>query len=173
MSNKKPLHLATVHKNRWLMWAIAFVVIVCVGLVGYIKVSSESFGYEEVVPSATNNWRLYTNPIHKFSLNLPPQWAVGDNNNSLVTFASSADADEKISINVKDVKSEKSVRAAVNIIGEERISINGREALKITNQISKTKIETVVLLKHESNLYVIEGSGKQFLKVLSTFKINS
>ena len=164
---KFKLHKIRVHHNRWLIWAVAYSIMVAIALVGYIKVSNVKL--ESLV--ADNNfsaWRPYTNKTLGFTLRYPTNWAVEVDKNSVV-FSPTNNTDDGVTIVVASTSSEKSLRKTLKIKSETKITVDGSAAAKIMNDIGGGHVEEVVLVTHAGKLYIIRGTTNLVESALQTF----
>jgi hypothetical protein len=168
MSNKNwHRHLKRkIHKNRWLIWAVAYMLIVALGLVGYIAVSEIDFEREVVPYQNSETWRSYRDGRLAFSLRFPQDWGIEAQQNSVIF--DGPNWGEEISVSVGKISDETLLRQSLKIIKEEKIKIDGVSAVKLTNSLGQGADESVVLAKHNNKLYIIRGSNS-FNRIFSTF----
>jgi hypothetical protein len=163
------LHKIKVHHNRWLAWSIAYVIIVAIALIGYIKVSDINF---QSFMSADNSFspaRMFTSKKLGFSIKYPNEWAIEENTDSSVNFAPNDSEDEGVTVSVSALSAEKALRKTLKIKNETTIMVGGSPAQQISNDLGSNHIETVVLAKHSNHLYVIRGTNSLVSKLLLTF----
>ncbi len=160
------LHKIKVHHNRWLIWAIAYVLFVAIAMVGYIKISDESvtsYQADQVFAS----WRTYQNSSLGFSVHYPATWAIESTDPATVTIGPQSSTG--IEISLYKTTAEKTIRKPLDIVAERPITIDGVAGKQITNDLGNNNFETVVLVKNQGHIYVIRGSESDVNKILLTF----
>ncbi len=164
------LHKVKVHHNRWLAWAIAYLLFVAVALVGYIKVSDVNFDTEQIeAESKFNPWHTYSNQALGFSLRYPGDWSIEAESDSSLNFVPDDLSKQGVNVSVYSTSAEKSVRKALTIASEKEVKVDGTTGVEITNQLENNTSESVVLATHNKKLYVIRGSRSAVLQFLQTF----
>ncbi|HEV8601255.1 MAG TPA: hypothetical protein VGQ87_01505 [Patescibacteria group bacterium] len=157
-----------IYKNRYLVWAIAIALITCLGLLGYIKVSEIDFERQVVYVKNETVWQTYRSTHQGFSMRFPPLWTLEAGDNTIIL--NGLTLDEEVIVGVNTLAAEKPIRNSLQIIKEQKITVGGTEAVKISNKPSENATETVVLAKNLGRLYVIRGMSSSFDKIVSTFK---
>lgn len=172
MAKIKPYHLhrIKIHPNRWLIWAIAYAIIVAIGMVGYIKVTDVNFDSQVAAENQFQPWRSYTNQALGFSLRYPGDWSIESTSKNAVNFIPAASPSEGVSISTSSPTVEKSLRKALNIIAEKSVMVDGAKGSEITNDLGNGALETVILAKHNNKLYVLSGEQKFVRQFLLTFR---
>jgi len=165
---KSKFHQIIVHHNRWLIWAVAYTLMVTIALVGYIKVSDIQMESDLTAENTFTPAHSYTNQFLGFSLRYPSNWAIEADNNS-VTFAPTSSADLGVSVTVTAVADEKALRKSLTISTEKTISVDNVTGIEITNNLSEGHLEAVVLVRHNNKLYVIRGTENFVDQLLLTF----
>lgn len=161
------LHKIKIHHNRWLIWAIIYVVFVAVAMVGYIAVSDEAVT-EYQAEQVFNSWRTYDNSNLGFSLHYPTAWAIESTDAASVTIA----PQNASGIEVISYKStaEKVIRKSLTIVAEQPVIVDGIDGIQLINDLGDNNFEAVVLVKNQGHIYVIRGAEPDVSKVLLTFK---
>ena len=165
----RKLYKIKVHKNRWLIWAIAYVVIVTLALFGYVKVSDLNFD-TQMTGNTYQPLHSYNDARLGFGVRYPADWSIGVDSNSSVTFFPSEINLDGVTISVVDPVSEKFIRQDLKIRKESSTFVDGSIGRKIINDIGDNHAETVVLALKDHKLYVIRGSDNLVSKVLLTFR---
>jgi hypothetical protein len=162
------LHKIKVHPNRWLIWAIAYVLFVTIAMVGYIKITDEAV----VTPQPEQvfiSWHTYSNPTLGFALRYPANWSVESSQVGSVSFGPADSSKSGIEVDVYKPNAEKIARNSLKIVDQTPITVDGVAAVEITNNLGKNQTETVVLVNNKVHVYLIRGSKADVEKVLLTF----
>jgi hypothetical protein len=168
------IHKIKVHHNRWLAWAIAYLLFVAVALVGYIKVSDVNFETDQIqAESAFYPWRGYTNHALGFSLRYPSDWSIEAESDASLSFVPTDLSKSGVNVAVFNTTEEKSLRKGLSIDSEKKITVDGVVGAEITNEPAQGSAETVVLVTNEKKLYVIRGERSAVMSFLQTFKFAS
>lgn len=173
MAKKHPiyrLHRIKVHHNRWLIWAIAYSVIVAIAIIGYISVSEVNFESQIIAENNFHSWHTYKNFPLGFSVRYPADWAIEADDNTTVDFVPNSNSDQGVTIAVTAPASEKAIRKSLKILREASIMLDGQPAQKITNDLGRGHSETVILAAHMSKLYVLRGSDSLVRQLQLTFR---
>ncbi|HTL39725.1 MAG TPA: hypothetical protein VL306_02850 [Methylomirabilota bacterium] len=161
MANKKyklsNLHKIKVHKNRWLIWAIAYVVMVTIAVVGYLKVSDINFETQFGQNAAGVSWRSYSDTRLGFSVRYPKNWGIESSSQSSVSFMPADSKQEGVLISEYPLSAEPAVRKSLKITSEKPITVDQVQGSIITNNLGQGVSETVVMLKKNNLLYTIAG----------------
>jgi hypothetical protein len=164
------LHKIKVHHNRWLAWAIAYLLFVAVALVGYIKVSDVNFDTEQIqAESAFTPWHTYTSQALGFSLRYPGDWSIEAESDSSLNFVPADLAKNGVNVSVYSTSAEKSLRKELNINSEKKVMVDGIAGVEITNQLENNASESIVLATNNKKLYAIRGSRSAVMQFLQTF----
>lgn len=158
------LHKIKIHDNRWLIWAIAYLLFVAIALIGYLKIATLDFDSTENTFSPTHS---YKDERLGFSLRYPATWSI-EASNSSVAFLPSEISDEGVSITVTTPNTESSIRRALKNSTETAVTVNNIPAKKLTNDLGNNHTETVVLISYNGKLYVLRGSNNHVEKLLQT-----
>jgi hypothetical protein len=164
------LHKIKVHHNRWLLWAIAYILFVAIAMIGYLKVANINIDTENA-ENRYNPSHSYNNSRLGFALTYPPTWSIEANSDTSVTFMPSDTSDDGVTISVSSTAAEKDIRKSLKITQETPVMVGNLPGVKITADLGKNLSEKVVLIPSFNKLYVIRGSGSQVEKVLTTFKV--
>ena len=173
MPKKNPLtrlHKIKIHKNRWLIWAIAYLVMVAIAMVGYLKVSDLNF--QTAFPPYDNlvSWRPYTDMRLGFSVRYPKDWGIEADSQSTISFLPANTNQEGVAISVYSLSAEANVRKSLNIVSEKIITVDKATGSIITNNLGKNLTESVALVKNNGKLFVISGPDNSVQKFLLTFR---
>lgn len=162
------LHKIKVHHNRWLIWAIAYVLFVTIALVGYIKITDEAVT-EIQAEQVFRSWgEVYQNQKLGFSLRYPVNWEATADEVSVVVAPESGDG---VEVSVYRPTAERTIRRPLEILDEQPLTLNGFDAVQITNDLGNGKVESVVLVKTSAHIYVIRGEKSNVNKILLTFNL--
>lgn len=163
----KKLHKVKIHHNRWLIWAIAYVLFVTIALVGYLQVSDLNFDAQN---AETNfqSWHNYTDARLGFTARYPASWSI-EADNSGITFVPSDIAQAGATVSVMPTAYEKVLRKSLKIISENKINLGSDVASKIVNDLGGGQMETLILDVHNYKLYVIRGGNSYVQQLLLTF----
>ena len=166
-TKSKKFHKIRVHHNRWLIWAIAYLVFVAIAMVGYVKISDISIDSESA--SLNSIWaHTFTDSKHGFVVKYPANWSIESNMDSM-TFLPSDSSDNGVTVSVLEPAAEKSIRKSLVITYETKTTVDSSTASKIVNDLGSGVGETVVLINHNQQLFVIRGSNNFVEKFLTTF----
>ena len=118
----------------------------------------------------------YLNTDRNFKTKYLDNWTLktevtGDGENEIfaITFSN---VDKLVSISVMSETMEGIVKNSINIDKETNIDINGEVAMRIDGGSSKDGADiSMVLLKKDSKLYVLQGVGQEFDDIVSYFEI--
>ena len=169
----RKFHKIKIHHNRWLIWAIAYVVLVSAALVYYVKISDLNIDADNTAQGWFQASRSYSDKRLGFSVKYPTSWSIEADSNTAINFVPDNPKDEGVTVTVVITSFEKSIRASLDIAKESTIYVDGVEAKKITNDLGKNVFETVVLATEKQNLYVIRGSNSFVDKFLANFRFIS
>ncbi len=164
------LHKIKVHHNRWLIWAIAYVLFVTLAIVGYLKVSDLNLDVES--QNTYQPTHSYKDNRLAFSLRYPADWSIESSSNTSITFLPNDSTDEGVVVSVLPASTETAIRKTLTIIDEDRIMVDNVTGSKIINDLGNGHKESVVFAKHNGNLYVIRGSQNYVNKLLLNFLFN-
>lgn len=170
MAKKHPiyrLHKIKIHHNRWFIWAIAYVIIVAIAMVGYIKVS-EIKEETQNAESVYQPWHNYNDAKLGFGVRIPADWSI-EADASAISFAPTNSSDLGVSISVISPTAEKSLRKSLKISQETEISLDDNPSQKIKNNLENGHSETIILAVHNKKLYVLRGTDSLVQKLLLTF----
>jgi hypothetical protein len=162
------LHKIKIHPNRWLFWAIAYILFVTIALVGYLKVSDLHLDAE--------NSGDYSASLHKFTskqmgftLRYPADWSI-EADNSSVNFLPSDFSDNGVSVSVLSPIAEKSLRSGLKILNEVSGTLDSTAAAKIRSDLGNGYTEKIVIATYNHKIYVIRGGENVVNKILLTFE---
>ena len=161
----RKFHKIVIHNNRWLVWAIAYLLFVAIAMVGYLKVASLDL---EISDNSYKPWHSYKDERLGFSLRYPAEWAIEASSSSIV-FLPSQTADEGVTVSVTPLSAESIIRRSLRIVKEEKITLVSHPGLRLSNDLGSGHYETVVIAPFNKNLYVIRGSEGNVEKLLQTF----
>jgi hypothetical protein len=163
------LHKIKIHRNRWLIWAVVYVVVVALATVGYIQVSNINFETQNLADSQFVPWHSYTNQDLNFSLRYPADWSIEASDKTTVNFVPSDSSDEGVSVSILKPAAETAIRKGLKNWSQDRITIDGNTAVKIRNSSDDGYSETIVMALRKSQLYVLRGTSSLVEKLLLTF----
>lgn len=161
------LHKIKVHHNRWLIWAISYVVIVAIAMVGYLKISD--LNLESESQSVYQAWHSYKDSKLGFGLRYPANWSMEADSATSINFLPSELIDSGVSVSVVAPNLENSIRRSLKIVKESPVTLDSITATKISNDLGDGHFETVILGTYKNQLYVIRGSENQVRKIIETF----
>lgn len=164
------LHKIKVHHNRWLIWAIAYVVIVTIAVLGYIKVTNVNFETDLLAETQYLSSNTYTNKVLGFSLRYPGAWSIEAENSETLRFQPTDGPKEGFTIQVTKPSAETAIRRSIDEISEERVVLDGNRAVKIIGDLGAGSSETIVMSIYKEKLYVLRGDNNEVNKLLVTFR---
>jgi hypothetical protein len=168
--NWKHIHKIRVHENRWLVWTLAIAVLVCASLVAYIQVSDINFLTQVTSEySSVANWSSFTHKAEGYSVKYPRTWGVEAETGGSISFISSNNPNEYFTVTPYPLGDERTLRTALFSTDEESVTVNGVSGLRLNE--SRNQLETIVMLKDSSKVYVLRGKGNSFDRILSTFRL--
>ncbi len=162
------LHKIKLHPNRWLIWSIAYALIIGIAMVGYMKVTDVNFETDQLPPPYFSSAKVYINEQQGFTLRYPAEWSLESQANS-VEFSPSSISDAGASISVLKQSEQRSLVAGLNVISSQPIMVDGQAGTKIIAEPRSNELETVVTVNYNNKLYVIRGSNAAVNKLLMTF----
>ena len=163
------LHKLKIHHNRWLIWAIVYVILVCIALVGFIKVSDINFDTQLTAENNFMPWHMYNDKAMGFSLKYPNNWSIEANSATSISFIPVNSEDLGVTVATSPLSAEKALRKSLKISSETSIRVDGVSANEISNDLQQGHNETVVLVNHNKMLYVIRGTKNLVDELLQTF----
>lgn len=163
------LHKIKIYPNRWLIWAIAYALIVAVAMVGYIKVSEINFETAQIAENQFQPWHSYINHSLGFSLRYPADWSIEATNSSAVTFIPSNSTDAGVTVAVAKPSAQKALQKSLKILSKTSTILDGQPATKILNDLGSNHSETVILTVVNKQLYVVRGTNSLVAKLMLTF----
>jgi hypothetical protein len=166
------LHKVKVHRNRWLIWALVYALIVTIVLVWYITLTNVNYEEEPAV-SQFQVWHTYSNKPLGFSLRYPSTWAVESERSSVFHFVPNDSRDEGVSITVGKPSDENAFRKILHIQNETPTTLDNVPAREIINYIGANNTETIIIATHQNKLYILRGSDDLLRKLLLTFNFIS
>lgn len=170
--NKHPiyrLHKIIVHPNRWLVWAIAYTILVAAALVSYIRISEINIEIQ-TADNQFQSWRIFTNPSLGYSLRYPPDWLVEIADDKTIHLVPGNSIYEGVNLIVTEPSAETEIRNGLEISDEIRTSLDGKRAVKIINSYGGGYSESVVMALRSGRLYVMRGPDTMIQKLLLTFR---
>lgn len=171
MAKKHPiyrLHKIQIHPNRWLIWALAYSLIVAIALMGYIAVTEVDFE-TQVSDTDFQPRHFYRDSRLGFSLHYPADWSVEAVDSSTISFVPTKNMDQGVTVEVTEPSLEKTIRKSLKISGERAIRLDSNPAVKIINDLGRGHFETVVLATHNNKLYVLRGTDTLVQQLSLTF----
>ncbi len=162
------LHKIKIYHNRWLIWAIAYVVIFATAMIGYLKVSDINFETQQIADTQFQPWHSYKNTYLGFSQRYPADWWLEVQDQSSIVFVPSG-SDQGVTVRVVKPSAETAIRKTLKISNESRTLLDNNPAAKLTNDLGDSHFETVILSIHNHRLYVLRGSQSLVQKLLLTF----
>jgi len=163
------LHKIKIHHNRWLIWAIAYAVIVTIAVVGYIKLSDYDLD-NLVAESDYQSWHSYSNTRLGFSLRYPASWSIEADSTTSVSFTPTQTEDEGLTVKIVSPNAEQSIRNALKIASEKTVKVDGQTGVLLRHELANKHYETIVLVKNNNRLYEISGSGSVVESLMPTFQ---
>ena len=164
------LHKIKVHHNRWLIWAIAYVVIVSIAVLGYIKVSDVNFESGLFAETQYKPFSTYTNNTLGFSLRYPSTWSIEAEDSETVSFSPASSSKEGFSVRVTKPANEVAIRKGIDKLDEMRVVLDGNRAVKLVNDLGNGVSETVIMSIYKEKLYVLRGDNDEVNKLLLSFR---
>src|SRR3989344_5997847 len=163
------LHKIKVHHNRWLIWALAYALIIAIALVGYIKVSDSNLQTELTAEADFKSWRMYNDQRLGFALRYPSDWSIEVGVDSTINFSPGSSEDVGVEVYRTTTASENAIRRSLDIVTEEEITVNNEPAVRILSDLGGKHLEEVVLIKHNKKLYVVRGTKNLVDRLMQTF----
>src|SRR4051812_23659376 len=106
----RKLHKIKLHHNRWLIWAIAYILFVAVAVIGYLKVSNINIDAENSAENVFTAAHSYTSNNLQFALRYPSTWSIEADSATSISFLPNDTEDSGVTVLVADPSSEKSIR---------------------------------------------------------------
>lgn len=168
-TKSRKFHKIRIHHNRWLIWAIAYMLFVTIALVGYLKVSDLNFDSD----SAQNQFEpshSYNDQRLGFSLRYPADWAIEADIDS-VSFSPNDLTKYGVTVTQTVPSAEGAIRRTLKISSETTVQVDSVKGYKLTNDLGNGNSESVVIVPHKQKLFVIRGPEFFVQKMLMTFKL--
>jgi hypothetical protein len=159
------LHKIKIHHNRWLIWAIAYLLFVGIAMLGYLKIANLDLENSE------NNYipmHSYSDARLGFAMRYPADWSIEASNTS-IAFLPAGSSDAGVTVSVLNTTAESSLRKSLQIKKESKITLDNRQSTKIINDLGQGHTETVILTNYNNKLYVFRGSDDLVSKLGLTF----
>lgn len=163
------LHKIKIHRNRWLIWAIAYAVIVTIGLVGYLTVSGINFETQITAENNFVSWHSFSSPELGFNLHYPVSWVMEAVNKSTINLTPVEGSNQKVTLAVLKPTAETAIRNELTINKETRIQLDNYRAVQIVSDLGNGQMETVVMALRNHKLYVLRGPDALVQKLQLTF----
>jgi len=167
-SKKVPFHKIRIHDNRWFLWAIAYLLIVALAMVGYLTVSTLNFDTNNTSITDLRLLHSYNDQRLGFGLRYPVDWSIEAGEFS-ISFLPNAIADEGVTVAQLPLTGEKILRKTLKIVNEEYATLGTEPATRIINDLGLGRQEVLIIAHHLSKLYVMRGSDGFVNKLSSTF----
>src|SRR3989344_1733447 len=106
------LHKIKIHHNRWLIWALAYALIVALALISYIKISDLNISSE--ADSVFSSFHSYSDSRLGFGVRYPADWAI-EAEASSVTFLPPELSDSGVTVTVADPSSSVGIRKKLKL----------------------------------------------------------
>ena len=164
------LHKIKIHHNRWLIWALSYAIFITIALVGFIQVTNVGFEDQIAAENEFMAWRSYRDQRLGFAVNYPGDWSIEVGSSASVNFAPIDRPADGVIVAKLNSHNEDEIRASMQIVGEKSVTIEGFSGSMITNDIGDGTYKVAVLVKKNSNLYVINGDPGFVEKFLVTFR---
>ncbi len=165
----KRLHKVRVHENRWLMWAISLSIIMFIGLIGYINISSYKFDTDMADPAyLSRHGSVYKDAQRGFLLNHPRSWGVEAEAPNIINFIDPYNFGKSITVGLYAPADEAALRKSFVVEKETKVTLSGVDTvqLQVVAGIEKKK---VILVEHLGTLYMISGNSEWFGGIVRTF----
>jgi hypothetical protein len=163
----KKFHKIKIHPNRYLIWAIAYLLFVSIAMLGYLKIVNlglENEGSESVFEPMHS----YSDARLGFALRYPADWSI-EASSSSISFLPSKTSDEGVTVSITAPSAEVAIRNELEISKETNIMVKENSASKIVNNLGSGHTETVVIIPHNQKLYVVRGSTSLVERIMETF----
>lgn len=161
-----------IHPNRYLIWAVAAVVISGAALASYIYISSYSFERQFVFEQATAK-RTYSDRADGFLFRYPAAWVLEKDNSGNIIFENPSDSSESITLAVRAISDEQQIRSSFKVISEEDSARpNGvRMAMISARPNAGGAVFKVALVKVNGKLFYFYGQSSLFEQIINTFQV--
>ena len=184
-----------IYPNRYLIWAVVFVIIVSASLVAYIKITdilfeSENVPVSNIKPVSNEDWKIYTNSKYGFSFKYPSEQGKvcqPDNPNSVQINPSCEGREGYPGIRVYVSPNDPNIIAKfetsfknkkVRNFAQQNIKVDGIDAVEfsgsLTDELGVDLLFKQVIFNYNGHLYDINDYyyiDKSYLdQILSTFK---
>jgi hypothetical protein len=165
----KRLHKIKIHHNRWLIWAIAFSVIVFSCLLAYISTSQRAFEQNMADFSYLNhNGVVYRDVKHGFSLKHPYNWGVEVPQPDLVVFSDPFNYGQSLEVEIYKPADRAALKKAADVASQQTLTVDGVTGEQ-WNLGSDSEMETMILLENNGMLYVIRSNTPWLTHILATW----
>ena len=118
----------------------------------------------------------YLDNDHNFKTKYLESWSkeskiLGENENEIFSVIFS-NIEKSVSISVMNVTMEGTIKNSINIDKETNIKVNNQTAVRIDGGSSKDGSNiSMILVKNDDLLYVLQGTGQEFEDIVSYFEI--
>ena len=123
-------------------------------------------------------WKSYVNRHYHFRIVYPMDWKLRESLHPIYpdtflvqVFFNSPSKQKAVSLRVYPKDDEGMIFEALNVISKKRVTVGDIEGVKIIAVSHKEGVPsiTMTLIRKDSYLYIFEGEGDTFNKMLSTF----
>jgi hypothetical protein len=165
------VHKIKIHYNRWLIWAVAYLLFIFVSLLGYIQVTDLNLETEHfLAESAFTSWHPYRNQDLGFSLRYPADWSIEPDSENGIDFVPEDLSRAGVNISVYDPSDYNAIRRSLEIDSEDPILVDGVKGTEISSLLAEGKTrETFVIVENNDNLYVLRGPRVAVRQFVQTF----
>lgn len=165
------VHKIKIHYNRWLIWAIAYLLFIFVSLLGYIQVSDLNLETEQILAESTfKSWHPYRNQELGFSLRYPASWSIEPDSESGIDFVPEVLSQSGVNVAVYEPSDYNAIRRALKIESESPIVVDGVKGTEITSILADDEVhETMVVVENKGSLYVLRGPRPVVRQFVQTF----
>lgn len=159
---KRKFHKIVIHPNRYLVWAVAVMLIVAASLTSYIYISS--LGFDDLLNQPdVNYWHTYK--TSEFSMRYPADWLI-DSGIDYVGFGDKQS--DKFLVYTYNPPNDPAYEAYAKLPSARHINIDGVLGIRVTDPNSTGS--RIAFVKTSDTLYEFRGQTKYFDNIMDTVR---
>jgi hypothetical protein len=158
---RKGFHRIIIHPNRYLIWALAIMLIVAAALVSYIYITNINFDRDLSSGTDLKYWHTYKDV--DMTLRYPADWLIDAGTGYIGFGTSNSDVFLVYSYSPPNDPAYDSYSKLANV---QKITVDGLAGIRVPDQ--KNPNQRIVFVKTSKKLYEFRGSTGLFDQILNT-----